>query len=59
MKLLTFILKLFEKLLLKGMRSIIEENKLIPLHQFGFREVHRITDIIETSLTEKVARHIP
>lgn len=40
----------FEKLFLKGLKSIIEEKNLIPSHQFGFRnrhstidQVHRIT----------------
>lgn len=49
--------KLFEKLLLKRLRPIIEEKGLIPNHQFDFRskhstldQVHRITNIIEESL---------
>jgi hypothetical protein len=52
--------KLFEKLLLKRMKPIIEERELIPPHQFGFREkhstieqVHRITNIIEGALESK------
>lgn len=52
--LLPIISKLFEKLLLKRLKPIIEERKLIPTHQFGFREkhstierVHRITKVIE------------
>lgn len=52
--------KLFEKLLLKRLKPILEEKNLIPPHQFGFREkhsttdqVHRITNIIEKSLEEK------
>lgn len=58
--LLPIISKLFEKLLLKRLKPIIEERKLIPNYQFGFREkhstidqVHRITDIIEKSLEDK------
>lgn len=58
--LLPMISKLFEKLLLKRLKPIIETNNLIPDHQFGFREkhstidqVHRIIDLIERSLEEK------
>lgn len=52
--------KLFEKLLLKRLKPIIERKHLIPNHQFGFRnqhstidQVHRITNIIEQALEEK------
>lgn len=52
--------KLFEKILLKRLKPIIERKNLIPNHQFGFRDkhstidqVHRITDIIEKALEEK------
>jgi hypothetical protein len=52
--------KLFEKLLLKRLKLIIEDKNLIPDHQFGFRtqhsridQVHRITNITEQSLEEK------
>ena len=52
--------KLFEKILLKRLTPIIEERKLIPNHQFGFRrkhstidQVHRITRDIEYALEEK------
>lgn len=52
--------KVFEKLLLKRLKLILEERNLIPPHQFGFREkhstieqVHRITDVIEKSLETK------
>lgn len=52
--------KLFEKILLKRLKPIIERLKLVPNHQFGFRDqhstidqVHRITDIIEKTLEEK------
>jgi hypothetical protein len=58
--LLPILSKLFEKLLLKRLKIIIEEKKLIPDHQFGFRnqhstidQVHRITNIIEQTLEEK------
>jgi hypothetical protein len=60
--LLPIMSKLFEKLLLKRLKPIIEERNLIPDHQFGFRhqhstidQVHRITNIIEQSLDEKKA----
>lgn len=58
--LLPVISKLYEKLLLKRLKPIIDERNLIPCHQFGFREshstidqVHRITNVIEKSLEEK------
>ena len=58
--LLPIMSKIFEKILLKRLKPIIEEKKLIPDHQFGFREqhstidqVHRITNVIEKSLEEK------
>lgn len=58
--LLPVISKLFEKLFLKRLRPLIENNKLIPNHQFGFRQkhstvdqVHRIVDVIERSFEEK------
>lgn len=58
--LLPIISKLFEKLLLKRMRIIIEDKELIPNHQFGFRQkhstidqVHRITNIPEKAYEEK------
>jgi hypothetical protein len=54
------ILKLFEKLLIKRLKPIIERKNLIPNHQFGFRskhsiidQVHRITNVIEQALEEK------
>lgn len=60
--LLPVISKLFEKLLLKRLKTIIEEKKLIPTHQLGFRnrhstidQFHRITSIIKKSLEEKSA----
>lgn len=58
--LLPVLSKLFEKLLLKRLKPILENKNLIPEHQFGFREkhstieqVHRITNIIEKALEEK------
>ncbi|KMQ90158.1 reverse transcriptase [Lasius niger] len=58
--LLPIMSKILERLLLKRLKPIIEERKLIPSHQFGFREkhstidqVHRITNIIERALEEK------
>ena len=58
--LLPIISKLFEKLFMKRLKSIIIKNKLIPSHQFGFREkhstieqVHRVTNKIEKALEEK------
>jgi hypothetical protein len=58
--LLPIISKLFEKLLLKRLKPIIEDRNLIPDHQFGFRQrhstidqVHRITNIIENALENK------
>jgi Reverse transcriptase (RNA-dependent DNA polymerase) len=58
--LLPVISKLFEKLLLKRLKPIIERKKLIPTHQFGFRnnhstidQIHRIITIIENTLENK------
>lgn len=58
--LLPIISKLFEKLLLNRIKLIIEERRLIPPHQFGFRakhstieQVHRITKVIEDALENK------
>lgn len=58
--LLPIISKVFEKLLLKRLKPIIEERDLIPMHQFGFRnkystidQVHRITGKIEEALEKK------
>jgi len=52
--------KLFENLLIKRLKPIIERKNLIPNHQFGFRnkhstidQVHRITNIVENALEEK------
>lgn len=58
--LLPVMAKLFEKLLLKRLKPVIERKQLIPDHQFGFRnqhstidQVHRITSVIEKALEEK------
>ena len=58
--LLPIISKIFEKLLLKRLKPVIEERKLIPNHQFGFRnkhstidQVHRITNVFEKAMEEK------
>jgi len=52
--------KLFEKLLIKRLKPVIERKNLIPNHQFGFRskhstidQVHRITNSVENALEEK------
>jgi len=58
--LLPLMSKLFEKLLIKRLKPIIERKSLIPNHQFGFRskhstiyQVHRKTNTIEKALEEK------
>lgn len=58
--LLPIMSKLFEKLLLKRLKPILLEKKLIPDHQFGFRpehstieQVHRIVQVIQEALEEK------
>lgn len=58
--LLPVISKIFEKLLSKRLQPVIDERRLIPDHQFGFRikhstidQVHKITDVIEKALEEK------
>jgi hypothetical protein len=52
--------KLFDKLLIKRLKAIVERKPLISNHQFGFRskhstidQVHRITNIIKIALEEK------
>lgn len=59
--LLPIISKLFEKLLLKRLKPLIDRKNLIPNHQFGFRQghstidqVHRMTYVIEKALEEKL-----
>lgn len=58
--LLPVISKVFEKLLLRKIKPILEEKSLIPDHQFGFRnqhstieQVHRLYTTIRTSLENK------
>lgn len=52
--------KVFEKLLLKRLNPIIEDKKIIPSHQFGFRnyhatieQVHRIVNKIHQTFEER------
>lgn len=61
LSLLLIVSKLFEKLLLKRLKPLIENNNLILNFQFGFRpkhltndQVYRITDIIERALEEQI-----
>lgn len=49
--------KVFEKLLLKRLHPLIQENDILPNHQFGFRQnhstieqVHRVVNVIKQSL---------
>lgn len=58
--LLPIISKVFEKLLLKRLKPVVEARNLIPMHQFEFKNEHstidqiqRITRIIEKALEEK------
>lgn len=58
--LLPVLSKLFEKILNKRLLIIINDKKLIPNHQFGFRsqhncieQVHRLTNIIENAIENK------
>ena len=58
--LLPVLSKLFEKLLLKRLKPILDEKQIIPTYQFRFRnkhstidQVHRITTLIEKTLEEK------
>jgi hypothetical protein len=58
--LLPVLLKLFEKLLLKRIKPILDEKQIIPTHQSGFRnnhstidQVHRLTTLTEKALEEK------
>jgi hypothetical protein len=36
--------KIFEKAMLKRLRPILEENWILPDHQFGFRQKHSTTE---------------
>jgi hypothetical protein len=58
--LLPVLSKVLEKLLLKRLTPILEEQNLIPCHQFGFRrmhgtieQVHRVVKTASTALEEK------
>jgi hypothetical protein len=58
--LLPTVSKGFEKLLLKRLLSVVENNRLIPNHQFGFRQrhstieqTHRIVQRIKEALENK------
>jgi hypothetical protein len=58
--LLPIMSKIFEKAMLNVLHPILEENRILPDHQFGFRQqnstteqVHRITEIITGNL-EKI-----
>ena len=42
--LLPILSKVFEKLFIKRLKSIIVQRELIPNHQFGFREQHGTTE---------------
>ncbi len=62
--LLTTISELFERLYVTRLRSIIEEAKIIPSHQFGFRgkyasteQIHRVYYTIREALERK--EHCP
>jgi hypothetical protein len=50
--LLPIISKVFEKLLLKRLLPMVENNRLIPSHQFGFRQSH--STIEQTHRTEQI-----
>lgn len=58
--LLSILSKLFEKLLLQKIMPFIQDNNIIPQHQFGFRakhstteQVHRIVSFIRKSFEKK------
>uniref|UniRef100_A0A2S2QCP3 Putative RNA-directed DNA polymerase n=1 Tax=Sipha flava TaxID=143950 RepID=A0A2S2QCP3_9HEMI len=58
--LLPVLAKLFEKMILKRIRPIINSKNIIPHTQFGFRschstihQIHRLTDKIQTSFENK------
>lgn len=59
--LLSVVGKLFEKLFLKRLEHIVDERKIIPGYQFGFRrkhstveQIHRLTDHVEKCLENKL-----
>ena len=58
--LLPIISKVYEKLIAKRLKVIIERRGLLPNHQFGFRDchstidqIHRLVDYIEKALEDK------
>jgi hypothetical protein len=58
--LLLIVSKVFENILLKRLFPIVENNRLIPNHQFGFRQrhsrieqAHRIVQRINEALENK------
>lgn len=58
--LLPILSKLFEKILLSRLKPVLDESKIIPDHQFGFREkhatveqVHRVVQKVRQSLEKK------
>jgi hypothetical protein len=42
--LLPILLKLFEKFFLARIKPILQEKRIIPDHQFGFRQKHATTE---------------
>lgn len=59
--LLSIVGKLFERLFLKRLQPIIDERKIFPPHQFGFRrghstieQVHRIVNLVERAMEHKL-----
>jgi hypothetical protein len=55
--LLPILSKLFEKLFIARLKPILHEKRILPDHQFGFRQqhatieqVHRLTNVIQTAL---------
>jgi hypothetical protein len=60
LSLLPIVSKVFEKILLKRLLPMVENNRLIPNHQFGFRQrhstieqMHRIVQRINEALENK------
>ena len=59
--LLSILGKIFERLLLNRLMPIIDERKILPKHQFGFRkrhstveQIHRITNLVENCFEHKM-----
>jgi hypothetical protein len=48
--LLPFASKVFEKLLLNRLLPLVEHGKLLPTHQFGFRQTHRLIHGINNAI---------